>query len=80
MTYKFSKEFSVEQIEGLVNQLPMDKKIRLVRKLEKETWAKRLQNIFDKTDVRRKKSRLSSKEIWDEVRQARREFYAGRAG
>ena len=79
MTYKISMEMTADQIEGLVNQLPIEKKIRLVRKLERQTWARRLNNIFTKADARRKKAKLSSKEIWDEVKEARQKFYAGRS-
>ena len=78
MTYKVSVNLTADQIEGMIEQLPMKDKIRLVRKLEKNTWAKRLQDVFDQTNARRKKAKLSSKEIWDEVRKARQEFYAGR--
>ncbi len=79
MTYKIALDFTPAQIEGLVEQLPMKDKIRLVRKLEKQTWASRFQELFDRVDARRKKSGITSKEVWKEVKQARKEFYAGRA-
>ena len=72
MTYKITPG----QIESMFDQLPVDDRIELVRRLEKKTWAKRLQQCFKRIDARRKKSKVTNKEIWDEVKKARAEFYA----
>ena len=79
MTYKISMEVSANQLETLVEQLPLNDKIRMVRKLERQTWGKRLDNLFKQVTANRKKAKLSSKEIWDEVKQARQEFYDRRS-
>lgn len=75
MTYKVSMNVTADQIEGMIGQLPMKDKIRLVRKLEKQTWAKRLNEIFRNVDRRRKKLNISRKEIHEEIEKARQEFY-----
>ena len=73
MTYKIAS-----QIESMFDQLPVEERLELVRRLEKKTWAKRLQQCFRRIDAKRKKSKMTRKEIWDEVKKARTEFYARR--
>ena len=72
MTYKVT----TSQIENMFDQLPIEDRLDLVRRLEKKTWAKRLQQCFNRIDAKRKKSKMTRKEIWDEVKKARAEFYA----
>ena len=78
MTYKIAMEVSATQLEALVEQLPISDKIRLVRKLERQTWGKRLNNLFKEVAANRRKNKISSKEIWNEVKQARQKFYGRR--
>lgn len=35
-------------IKKLINKLPLPRKLELVRELERETWAKRLDDVVDK--------------------------------
>ena len=79
MTYKISMEVTPNQLENLIDQMPITDRIRLARRLEKKPWAKKLRGLFARVDARRKKTKITSREIWNEVKQARKEFYAGRA-
>ncbi len=69
-------EMDAKEARELIEQLPLDDKIKLVKELEKETWAKRINNLFKAVDAQRKKHRLSSKAILKETANARKEFYA----
>lgn len=76
MSNKVTLELSPNQVEELIEKLPMEEKIKLVRKLEKETWRKRMDKILKNIDERRKKYKISTKEISQEIEKARQEFYA----
>lgn len=71
-------ELNSVQIEALLEKLPMEEKIRLARKLEQQTWGKRLEQVFKKIDARRRKSILSNKEIAREIEIVRRQIYGPR--
>lgn len=61
--------------QSLIDQLTIREKLVLVKKLEKETIATRLSNIFKKIDQRRKKYPISQKEIKKEILAVRKKFY-----
>ncbi len=75
---KVSLELDIKEAKNLIEQMPLEDKIRLVRELERETWAKRLDKILKNIDERRKRYKISNKEISQEIEKARREFYARR--
>jgi hypothetical protein len=61
-------------VDTILKQLPMREKIRLVRQLEQETWATRLDEVVNRIRVRSSARQLSSQEITrivDDVRRAR---------
>ena len=62
-------------IEELVERLPINDKIKLVRKLEKATWAARWDQLLAKIDERVKKNPITDEEIEQVVREVRKERY-----
>ena len=72
-------QLDVQKAKDLIEQLPLFEKIQLVRELEKETWAKSIDNLLKTIDERRKRQRISSQRIDQEIEKARREFYARRS-
>lgn len=75
---KIALELNIREVKNLVDQLPLNDKIQLLRELQKESWAKRLKRIFQNIDARRRKHKLSVKTISQEIEKARRAFYARR--
>ena len=72
---KVNVELDIKEAQNLIRQMPMEDKIKLVRELSKETWAKRMAKVFKSIDQRRKKHPISQKEINRIVEEARQEFY-----
>ena len=62
-------------IEKLVDQLNMDAKIRLIRKLENETLNQRMDNLLSKIDSRSRNNPISEEDITREIEAVRREIY-----
>ena len=56
-------ELSPHQVETLVERLPLQDKIRLVRKLENETWAKRLDSVVQRIRCKVRAAGISDKKI-----------------
>ncbi len=79
MPNKVVLEFTPTQVEELVEKLSVEDKIHLVRKLERETWGKRIDNLFRKIDQRRKRHPISDKEIAQEIEIVRRQIYGPRS-
>lgn len=75
---KVSIELDVKEAKDLIEQMPLEDKIKLIKELIKETWAKRIDTIFKNIDGRRKKYKISNKEISQEIEKGRQEFYARR--
>jgi Mg/Co/Ni transporter MgtE len=69
-------ELSPSQVESLVERLPLEDKIRLVRRLEKETWAKRLGVVVEKMRKHVKEKGITDKEIDRICEEVRKERYA----
>ena len=78
MINKISLELNPSQVEALVDKLPAREKIRLVRKLTRQTWAKQLDNIVTRIRKRFKESPISDKEIQQEIEEVRRQIYGAR--
>ena len=79
MASKISFDFTPTQVEELVDRLPIEDKVRLTKKLERQTWGKRLNLLFNKIDAKRKKHPISDKEITQEVESVRRHIYGPRS-
>jgi len=71
---KVAIEIDVKQIELAIENLDIPNKIRIARRLERETRRERWNNVLSKIDRRYVKSPISEKEIsrvCDKVRQER---------
>lgn len=64
-----------KQVEKIVESLPMEEKLRLVRKLEQETWARRLDKVVQRIRKRFRENPLSDKEITRICEEVRRKRY-----
>ena len=76
---KVTLELNPNEVEELVEKLSIQDKIRLVRKLENETWAKRLDEIVYRIRKRFKESPISDKEIRRICEEARQRLFNERA-
>lgn len=63
------------QVEELVEQLDLKSKIRLVQRLEEETWNARWDKLLADIDRRLKRHPISEDEIAKEVETVRRKLY-----
>ena len=75
MSNKILLELNPNQIEALIERLSIDDKIRLVKKLEQETWAKRLDEVVTRIRKRFKQNPLSDKEITRICEETRQKLY-----
>lgn len=75
MASKIALELTTTQIESLVEQLSVENKIRLVKKLEQETWRQRFEQVVSKIRQRFKENPLSDKEIQRLCEEARQKVY-----
>lgn len=75
---KITLELNNNQVEKIVDGLSISEKLRIVRKLERETLRKRWDDLFGIIDARLKRYPLSECEIDEEIKQARKEHYAKR--
>lgn len=63
-------------ITAIVRQLPLQEKLRLVRQLERETWAARLGQVVTRIRARRSVRQLSQRDITRIVEDVRTARYA----
>lgn len=75
MPNTISLELSPHQVERLIEKLPMENKIKLVRKLENETWAKRFDEVVSRIRKRIKENPISDKEITKICKETRKRLY-----
>ena len=73
---KISIEVDIKQLEKIINSLPLDDKIRLAKRLERQTLGKIIERIFSNIDQRRKRFPISEREIKQEIQAVRKEIYA----
>lgn len=73
---KVTLELNDKEIEKLVEKLPMEDKVRIARRLSKETIRARWNKILQNIDERRKKYPITEEEITKEIEAVRREIYA----
>ena len=62
-------------IDAIVDQLPLREKVRLVNRLERETWASRLDEVVNRIQARSSIRQLSQGEITRIVEDVRRARY-----
>ena len=65
-----------KQVERMVESLSVEEKLRLVRKLEKETLSLRWREILKDIDARLKKFPVSKQEVAKEIQAYRKERHA----
>ena len=70
---KDALDLSPQQMEELVDRLPIHAKIRLVRKLEKQTLRERWKTILKRIDERLKQFPITGREIAKEIEIYRKE-------
>lgn len=75
---KINLSLDVKDIEKLVEKLSIPDKIRLVRKLEQETWQERMKRITANIRRKAKKNPISQKEITHICEEVRQELYEER--
>ena len=76
---KIALELDTSQVERLVAKMPIEAKIRLMQKLEKETWAIRLDSVVAKIRGKLKGKKLTDKEITLICQETRQKLYNGRS-
>ena len=69
-------DFSPAQVESLAEKLPIENKIRLIHRLERETWASKLDNLTQRIRRRIKSQGITDKEINRICEVVRKERYA----
>lgn len=72
-------EVEPEQINKAIDRLSIQDKIRLVRRLENETWAQRLDDVVGHIRRRFKENPISNKEITKICKKTRQRLYYGKA-
>ena len=72
-------ELTPTQIEKAIRRMPIEEKIKIMRKLEKETWAKRLDNVVLRIKKRINRNPISQKEINRICEEARQKVYNERS-
>ena len=75
MSSKIALELNPAQVEDLIDKLSIEDKIRLVRKLENETWARRLDEVVLRIRKRFKRTSISDKEIREICEETRQRLY-----
>lgn len=75
MSHKFTLELNPADVEQLVDKLSLDDKIKLVRKLENETWARRLDEVVFRIRKCFKQTPISDKEILRICKETRQKLY-----
>lgn len=74
MRNNINLEISPSQVENLVEKLPLENKLHLIRRLEKETFASRIDNVADKMRGRVRSAKVSAKEINRICEEVKREY------
>jgi ribosomal protein L31E len=76
---KITLELNPAQVEGLVEKLSIEDKIRIIKRLEQETWAKRMDEVVSRIRTRFKQKPISDKEITRICEETRQRLYNERA-
>ena len=68
----------MRDLERAVDALPQSDKLRLIQRLERQTWGTRIDRLLARIDARVKRRPLSEGKITSLVEQVRQEMYAQR--
>ena len=74
MPNKITLELNPNEVEELVEKLSIEDKIKLVRKLEKETWASKLDMVVQRIRRNIKQAKISNREIDELCEEVKREY------
>ncbi len=66
----------LRDLERAVDALPQADKLRLIQRLERQTWGTRIGRLLARIDARVKRHPLSEGQITSLVEQVRQEMYA----
>ena len=72
---KIAIELNTKQIESMIDQLTISDKLKIVHKLEKETWHHRFKKLLHKIDGNLEKYPISEEEITHTVEETRQKLY-----
>lgn len=78
MSTKVTLELDIQKAKNLIKQMSLADKIKLLKELNRETWGKRIDEIIKNIDLRRKKYKVSAKEISKTIKESQKEFHARR--
>lgn len=78
MSVKVMLELKPNQIEEILERLSIQEKLRIIRKLENQTWAKRLDGVVTRIRKRLRQNPISDTEITQICEEARQKIYNGR--
>lgn len=68
-------ELNVKEAKNLIKQMAVEDKIKLMRELEQETWAKRLDEVVQRIRKGFKQNPISDKEITRICEETRQGLY-----
>ncbi len=68
-------KISLRQIEQAVEALPQTEKIRLIRRLERQTWGDRMDRLLARIDARVKRHPISERQVTAMVEQVRQQLH-----
>ena len=71
-------KLSLKELERQVEALPQADKLRLVEKLERQTWGDRINRLLARIDARVKRRPIPEEQVTALVEQVRQELYAKR--
>ena len=66
---------NVNELSNAIEQLSQSEKTRLIKKLEKETWSSRFNQLLRRVRQRAKQSPLSEQKISSEIESVRQRRY-----
>jgi len=69
-------DMNLKQIEEVIDKLDFNKKIKLIKDLEKATWPDRFRSLLSRIDRRMKTHPVLEREIIAEVEKVRKKGYA----
>ena len=75
---KTAEHLNVQQAAALIQQMSVRDRIKLLQRLDKETWVQEMKDILRTIKQRRKTGKLSAQEIAEEIESGRRDFHARR--
>lgn len=73
-----TRPIPLKELEKVLDALPYALKLRLVQRLERQTWGARIDRLLSRIDARVKRKPLPEAQMTALVEQVRQELYAQR--